>query len=64
MLPVVGVCSGVFQNNGAQQLVGWSVRNVDIMDKIFFKKSLLLLQVSSFPVPVKKINTTWRCSDL
>lgn len=36
MLPVGGVCSGVFQNKGAQQLVGWTVSKVDIMEEGFF----------------------------
>lgn len=32
LLPVVGVCSGMFQNDGAQQqLVDWTVRNGGIM---------------------------------
>lgn len=43
MLPVVGLCSGIFQNNGAQQLVGWTVRKVFLKNVYCFCKFLLFL---------------------
>lgn len=65
MLPVVGVCSGVFQNKNAQQLVGWTFRNADIWTWMFFKSVYRFCKFlfTCYCCGEKK-DITWRCSDL